>query len=243
MRGVRQLGHQHAFDDLACLQCGGIGAAHEIGQLHLPAAAATDDRQPRAERGEDGEPVGRRIGVRQAAAHGAAIAHRAVGDAARHRRHHPALAERVTLILDRRMGDGRADEGRIAAVFDAAQLGDAGEIDQQRGRCQPQIEHGPERLAARDRPRILAAARQRGERVAQARRCEILERGRFHSAASDVRGLVGFAVSAARMRRGVAGVSPSSTPMPASASLSALTIAAGGAIALPSPTPFKPNSV
>ena len=48
------------------------------------------------------------------------------------------------------------------------------------------------------------------------------------------------AMIAAMMRRGVAGVSPISTPKGRSASLIALTMAAGGAMALPSPTPLMP---
>ena len=44
------------------------------------------------------------------------------------------------------------------------------------------------------------------------------------------------------MRRGVSGDSVISTPSGASASLTALAIAAGGAIAPPSPMPFWPNA-
>ena len=45
------------------------------------------------------------------------------------------------------------------------------------------------------------------------------------------------------MRRGVIGECSSSTPSGLSASLTALAIAAGGAMAPPSPMPFTPNSV
>ena len=75
------------------------------GIARAPPRPVTRDRG--AERREHQRPVGRRIGMRQAAADGAAIAHRTVGDAARHleaarRRQRPA-------ILDLGMGDGGAD--------------------------------------------------------------------------------------------------------------------------------------
>ena len=67
-----------------------------------------------------------------------------------------------------------------------------------------------------------------------------LERHRAVVAHSPARGRSEIASS---NRRGVTGNSAISTPSWRSASLTALAIAAGGAIAPPSPMPFCPNSV
>ena len=112
-----------------------------------------------------------------------------------------------------------------------AQLFDAADIDKKRRVRDAQVEHRAERLGARRRP---AAFGEELDGFRHVLRPRIVEGGRFHWPALR---------SASTMRRGVSGDSVISTPSGASASLTALAIAAGGAMAPPSPMPFWPKRV
>ena len=81
---------------------------------------------------------------------GAAVAHCAVGNPARNASQHPARKIGDTTILDIGVGDAGADRQRVGCFLDLRQLGDAGQIDQHIGLCEPKVEHGAERLAAGD---------------------------------------------------------------------------------------------
>ena len=80
----------------------------------LPAAPAIVDLG--AQRRQAGQPVGRRIGVREAAADRAAIAHGAVGDAARNRRRKPPVGSGNATVLDGRVRDGCTDGDGIGVL-------------------------------------------------------------------------------------------------------------------------------
>ena len=85
---------------------------------------------------------------------------------------------------------------RVGGFLDLAEFGDAGEIDEQIGLDEPQIEHRPERLPAGeklDRDVVAGAERQGGGDVAGAL---VVEGDRLHGA------LLPAAAIASRMRRG-----------------------------------------
>ena len=67
-----------------------------------------------AQRRQHRDPVRRGIGMREAAADRAAIAHRPIGDAARDAGHDLADAARHRAILDRGMGRAGADAQHVA---------------------------------------------------------------------------------------------------------------------------------
>src|SRR5690606_25750219 len=99
-----------------------------------------------------------------------------------------------------------------------------------------QVEHRSERLAAGDHAPHAFGVREALHRGSDVGCALVIEGRRLHACSRA-------ACRAASSRRGVTGVSVISTPSGASASLTAFTIAAGGAMAPPSPMPFWPNSV
>ena len=126
---------------------------------------------------------------------------------------------------------------RVRGFLDALELGDGGDVDQQVGLDQPQIQHRTERLAAGEKLHddvVAAAERNRGGKIGRAR---IIEPNRLHVALRPA------CAMAVKIRRGVIGESSNSAPNGRKASLTALAIAAGGAMAPPSPMPLTPNSV
>ncbi len=120
------------------------------------------------------------------------------------------------------------------------QFGDAGDVDNHAGGGEAQVQHGAERLPARHDLGVIAGTDEQGHGLRHRARAQHLEGGRFHAALL-------FAARAAStfsmMRRGVTGECSISTPSGRSASLMALVMAAGGAMAPPSPMPFTPKRV
>ncbi len=86
--------------------------------------------------------------MREAAADGAAVAHRAVGDAVRDLAQESAGRIGNAAVLDGRVGNCGADGDRVSVLANGGQLRDARDVDQQRRLSQAQIEHGPQRLTA-----------------------------------------------------------------------------------------------
>src|SRR6202011_761663 len=124
----------------------------------------------------------------------------------------------------------------IGGLLYGAQLGQLPDGDQQGGAHQPEIEHRPERLTAREQPGAGLAAQSFGGLRDALREHEREGRG-LHA------GVFARAASSAAMTRcGVIGRRSIDTPSGRSASLTALAIAAGGPMAPPSPIPFWPNS-
>jgi hypothetical protein len=178
-----------------------------------------------------------------AAADRAAVADRAIGNARSHLAQHFAAGEPPAHVLDAGMGDAGADAEGGTDVVHARQRFQARHIDEERGTRQPQVQHRTERLPAGQKLAAAFGLGQRRERLSHVGRPQIVEARGLH-ATPDETGADGPArSSAASRRRGVSGVSLSSTPNGRSASLTALKITAGGAIAPPSPMPLMPNSV
>ncbi len=175
--------------------------------------------------------------MREASSDGATIAHRAIGDAGGDRTHRPARDVGQAPILDVGVRHAGADGDAVVALLIGAKLFEAGHVNQRRRSGQAQVEHWPERLSARKdlgpAPLVGEQIQGGGERVGP----RVGEIDRLHAAAPRARAI------ASRMRRGVIGECSTSAPSGRSASLIALPIAAGGAMAPPSPRPLTPNSV
>src|SRR3954453_17147305 len=135
------------------------------------------------------------------------------------------------------MRDAASDRYRLRRFIHALERGNPGDIDQEIGLHQAQIQHRPEGLAARqefDRGVFAARSRHSGGKIG---RTHVVETNRLNLwlrpacaiACNTCRGVIGETRSSARNGR--------------KASLTALMIAAGGAIPPPSPSPFTPNSV
>ncbi|MEY9726030.1 hypothetical protein ABIA07_001931 [Bradyrhizobium yuanmingense] len=174
------------------------------------------------------------------AADGAAVAHRAIGDLGSDSPHGAAGHVGGAAVLDIGMGDEGAQHELVAGDLCALELGKARNVDDQLRLHQPQIEHRAERLAAGDDLCRSAARGQHRESRIEVARALVSEGRRFHAALLSA---ARAASTAATIRCGVIGDCISSTPSGRSASLTALAIAAGGAIAPPSPMPFTPNCV
>ena len=124
--------------------------------------------------------------------------------------------------------------------LDGGQLGDARDVDEEGRLREAQVEHGAERLAAGEH---LGAGRalERAQGLGDGGGADVVEGGGLHAAAASARGRA--RAIASTMRRGVMGDTSSSAPRSVSASLMALAMAAGGAMAPPSPIPFWPKRV
>src|SRR5678815_1576922 len=135
------------------------------------------------------------------------------------------------------MGNAASDRDSVGGLLDLFELGNRGDVDQQVGLYQAQIQHRAERLPAGQklhRDVLACTERAGGGEVAGA---FVIEAYRFHVVLRPA------CAMAVRIRRGVMGECSSSTPNRRRASFTALTMAAGGAIAPPSPMPLTPNSV
>src|SRR5262249_6366607 len=114
------------------------------------------------------------------------------------------------------------------------------EIDHKIGLRDSQIEHRQQRLTTGDRDGCRTVGAQQGAGSCGALRKPVVERDRFHRWASFARRARSIA---SETRRGVSGVSLKVAPISRNASATALAMAAGGAMAPPSPSPFTPYSV
>src|SRR5437868_4166877 len=170
----------------------------------------------------------------------AAIANGAVGDAAGDALHGAARDVGNASVLDVGMGDAGPEHEFVAAALGLLELGKGGDVDDQPRLDQPQIEHGTKRLAAGNDLGGSFGLAEHGKRRLQVARTFVAERRGFHAAGLSASRA---AKTASTTRYGVIGDCISSAPSGRSASLTALTIAAGGAIAPPSPVPFTPNCV
>src|SRR6266498_2471838 len=180
------------------------------------------------------------LGVSEAAADGAAVADRTIGDGRGHLAQH--LAARKPQILQTGVGHAGADALGATHVFQSLQRLEPRDIDQERRSHEPQIQHRSERLSARQKLGPFCV-RQGGQCLGYMTGTYIVEARSLHAVFTrgSFDGLARLIASSSR--RGVSGVSVSSTPSGRNASFTALKITAGGAIAPPSPMPLMPNSV
>jgi hypothetical protein len=124
---------------------------------------------------------------------------------------------------------------RVALARDAAQFGDAADVDQRLGRGQAQLQQ---------RHETVAAGQKLGARVC---RQELMHVGhRAGAVVVEVRGKHGYAPFLARAtarhtRSGVSGICSDSTPNGRKASITALYTVAVDAIVPASPIPLTPS--
>ena len=84
----------------------------------------------------------------EAAADGAPVAHRAIGDCRRDLAQHLAAGEPAAGVLDAGMGDAGADAPGVTDILHLGERFQPRDVDQQRRAREPQIEHRSERLPA-----------------------------------------------------------------------------------------------
>ena len=187
-------------------------------------------------------PIRRRVGVSKTAADGAAVAHRTVGDSRRHLAQHFAAGQPAARILQTSVGDAGTDVPRATGIFHLLKRLKPRDVDQERRAREPQIQHRSQRLPTCQNLGAFCL-RQGSQCLRDVTGTHIVEARGLH--ALSIGGwLDALARSiASSNRRGVSGVSVSSTPSGRNASLTALKITPGGAIAPPSPMPLMPNSV
>src|SRR5262249_45036649 len=104
--------------------------------------------------------------------------------------------------------------------------------DQQRRPGQAQGQHGDQALAAGQHLGVAAASRDGAHRLVEAARSRVLERGGLHDFPSRP-----------STTDGPGGVRVTLAPNAASASSTALAMAAGGEMAPPSPMPLTPSGL
>jgi hypothetical protein len=87
---------------------------------------------------------------------------------------HQVVAEEVVV------GGHRADRDVVAVLADAAQLGDAAEVDEHRRGGEPQPQHRDQALPAGQDLGVVPAVAQRLHRLGDRRRLDVVELGRDH---------------------------------------------------------------
>ncbi len=173
----------------------------------------------------------------QRSANGAARADGPVGNPPRDILHHAPGRIRNLAILEFGMANGRPDGHGTGRILYPTQGRRRSQPDHGGRAYQAQVQHRPQGLAAGHH--LDVGARQLGQHLVDGLGGGIIEIDGLHATASEAV-FSSARIRASRIRSGVAGMRVSSTPRSFSASLIALTMAPGGAIAPPSPTPFMP---
>jgi hypothetical protein len=208
-----------------------IEPAKEFLRSHAPLAAGPAQHEARLERERAGRQLGGRIGERAAAAVGAAVSHREMRDMRQRERKQRRRPCDLFGIKHRGVPRRGTNLYPLGMRRYFAQAGNAVDVDEHRRREQPQVEHRHQALPACEHPRLGAVLSKQGDRFIQRLGARVAESRRLHlrNAASTAAGLTGSDSSAA--------------PCGASASFTALRIAAGAAAAPASPAPFAPSEV
>src|ERR1700690_1007592 len=239
-RRRRHGGYAHGLDDLAGPQRGFERSGDKRLDAEIARPRSTAQRDLCTQRRKRGYPVRSGISMTERSPDRATVADRPVGNGAGNPLHGAARYVGYSAILDVAMRDTGADDEFIAAAFGPFQFGKPGYVDDQIRLDQPQIEHRPQRLpAGNDLGRAVRPGHQ-GKRGLHVGWTIVGERCRLHAADLSASRA---ASTASTMRRGEIGECRSSTPSGRSASFTALAMAAGGAIAPPSPMPLTPNIV
>jgi len=171
----------HRLDELVVVQAGLQRAGEQVRGRDLAPAIRTRDARDRTGRGGyDGE-FGGRVGVRQAAAEGAAGADGRVADPA------GGLGQqRVPVLRGERAVPGQGADPQPAAGpgDEAVQPGDAVDVDEHARLGQPQRQQRHQALAARDdlALALVVGLRQPRHGVLDAVRSHVVEGSRFHLA-------------------------------------------------------------
>ncbi len=202
-----------------------MGDEEHIGR-DLTAAAGPLGHDRAAESRQAQRDLGRAVGMRDAAADGAAVAGDEVADV------RECLAQQrmgSRIVLERCLAYCGADSYDAVGI-EPVEPGPV-EIDEERRAHEAHIECGDETLAAGDRLCILVAGK-RLEGLLERASGDVLERDRLHAASPWFR--------SSHTLGGVRGSSRSSWPI---ASATAFAMQTGALIVLPSPIPLAPSAV
>src|SRR3954447_25507987 len=238
-------GNVEAHDDVAGGQRRRVGIMDEIGDTLHPHAAAAADADARIERDQTARPVRGRVGECHAAADGAVVAHRTIRDLTGDAPHQAAENIRHLAVFDGRMRGQRTEPKAVRGFGHNLEIVEPADVDQQIDQRDPEPQHRHQRLTAGDGSGGRAAPAERDACLGDRFRPDIFERRGLHGAGPDVAEFLARRARsiASETRRGVSGVSLKLAPMLRNASDTALAMAAGGAMAPPSPRPLTPYSV
>jgi hypothetical protein len=153
----------------------------EVAGLHCAPAALALDVDLGVERHQDGGVVGRRIGVRQAAADGAAVAHLRVADRRGRFRERRTLVGQERRRRHRVVRRGGADLDLAVLLRDARQPRDAGDVDERGRLAEPQLHQRNQAVAAGQQLGGAIGRAQSGDRVVERRRARVVERSGNHA--------------------------------------------------------------
>ena len=147
-------------------------------------AAGSGDLHLAAERQQAGGQFGRRIGERDRAADGAAVADRRMPDMRQRLRDQRRMPRHDRRGERRRVPHQRADLDLPVFDRDAVEPADAVDVDQQARRIEPHVERGDQALAAGQHARAVMRA-ERFDRMLERARFRIGEWRRLHAAPSS----------------------------------------------------------
>ena len=143
-------------------------------------AIGPDEVQLGLEREHRGRPVGRRIGVDEAAAERSPVAHLDVADV------RSQLGQQRTSISKQRRGFDvvvrrHGADGDVPVCFaDVIEIGDPPEVDDRLGLGQPQFHRRNQAVAAGEQLRVVTVLREKLDRLVDRRWTEIFELSGIH---------------------------------------------------------------
>ena len=182
-RVCRQERQAHLGQQLVVRQCGRHDAGEELLRRNDPRAAHAPRDHLGAERDRDGAPFGRRVGVGDAAAKGAARADRVMRDVAHDRRQQPAQRAVDDRAPERRVPDAGADAELAVLDREPPQRLHAVDVDEMRRPGQPERHGRHEALPSRqDAPVMRRNLGQNGDRLVDRLGRVIAEYCGFHRA-------------------------------------------------------------
>ena len=171
-------------DDLVVLERGRQRPDEEV-------VGADRARPLRAGRGDlgvagDGDAghLGGGIGMRDAAADGAAVADLIVRDVLNRGLQQRMGGRQTRVVLDVAPAHHGAEPHTVGGYLDLLELRQLAQVDEQRRRDHAEREHRHQALAAGDRPRIPAAGSKQRDRFGKARRAGVFERRQLHDSVS-----------------------------------------------------------
>ena len=167
-------------DDLVGLERRGQRALEEVGGLDGARAALADRGDDRVAGLADAGHLGRRIGMRDAAADRAAVADLVVRDM-RHRGLEQRMRGVEPLVVENvAPARQRAEPDAVGADLDLAQVLELPQIDQQRRPRHAERHHRHQALAAGQRLRLAVVGGEQRHGFVQGRGAGVLERRQFH---------------------------------------------------------------
>ena len=143
-------------------------------------------RSPRHERGVEGEQHGGQVrggvAVRDRTAERAAVPHLVVTHLGGHALQRRAVLRQDVTDLEVAVARERADGDVIAGVTHVREVAESPDIDDHRGRREPQLHERDERHPTREELGVVAMLGERGDRGVDGVGADVLERGGDHRA-------------------------------------------------------------